>query len=63
MNEWLKHHGYSWKEKDRPHRVLFTLRRGEVEVVFVEGRSAPDKVTVITVFDARAGLEFNLPTA
>jgi hypothetical protein len=48
MNEWLKQHGYSWEEKDRQHRVLFTLRRGEEDVVVVEGRSAPDEVGVIT---------------
>jgi hypothetical protein len=48
MKEWLKHHGYSWEEKDRQHRVLFTLRRGEEDVVVVEGRSAPDEVGVIT---------------
>jgi hypothetical protein len=48
MNEWLKHHGYSWEDKDRQHRVLFTLRRGEEDVVVVEGRSAPDEVGVIT---------------
>ena len=59
MNEWLKQHGYSWEEKDRQHRVLFTLRRGQEEVVVVEGRSAPEKVGVITVFGAQAGLEFS----
>jgi hypothetical protein len=48
MKEWLNQHGYSWEEKDRPHRVHFTLRRGEVEVVVVEGRSAQEKVGVIT---------------
>ena len=53
MKEWLKKHGYFWEENDRPHRVLFTLRRGQEEVVVVEGRSAPDKVGVITVFGAR----------
>jgi hypothetical protein len=59
MKAWLKQHGYSWEEKHRPHCLLFTLRRGQEEVVVVEGRSAPDKVGVITVFGARAGLEFN----
>jgi hypothetical protein len=59
MKEWLKKHAYSWEEKDRPHRVLFTLRRGQDEVVVVEGRSAPDQVGVITVFRAKAGLEFS----
>jgi hypothetical protein len=59
MKEWLKQHGYSWEEKDRPHRVLFTLRRDQEEVVVVEGRSAPDTVGVITVFGARAGIEFS----
>ena len=57
MKEWRKKHGYSWEEKHRPHRVLFTLRRGppwfQEEVVVVEGLSAPDKVGVITVFGAR----------
>ena len=60
MKEWLNQHGYSWEAKDRSHRVLFTLRRGQEEVVVVEGRSAPDKVGVITVFGASAGLEFNI---
>ena len=48
MKEWLNQHGYSWEEQHRPHRVLFTLRRGQKEVVVVEGRSAPDEVGVIT---------------
>jgi len=59
MKEWLDQHGYSWEEKVRPHRLLFTLRRGEKEVVVVEGRSEPDKVGVITVFGAQADLEFS----
>jgi hypothetical protein len=46
MKEWQNQHGYSWEVKDRPYRVLLTLRRGEVEVVVVEGRSAPDEVGV-----------------
>ena len=59
MKEWLNEHGYSWEDKDRSHRVLFTLRRAQEEVVVVEGRSAPDTVGVITVFGARAGFEFS----
>ena len=59
IKEWLNQHGNSWEVKYRPHRVLFTLRRGQEDVVVVEGRSAPDQVGVITVFGARAGLEFN----
>jgi len=44
MKKWLKKHGYSWEEKDRPHRVILTLRWGQEEVVVVEGHSAPDMV-------------------
>jgi hypothetical protein len=33
---------YSREEKNRSHRVIFTLRRVQEEVVVVEGHSTPD---------------------
>jgi len=50
MKEWLKEHNY-FREKERQHRLLFTMQQGQEEVVVVEGHTSDlDEVGVITVY-------------